>query len=252
MCDTFGGINNNIWDKVAETIVIEAFASSIKDARGNMMFESTNVELFMTSPWSEEVLDSDGESTGEMAQVIGTKAVIEVHIHNPNAIQPFLSENDENIINHPDNIHPKVPLMLTRKHKASQKDVECKSSDLFELAQKAHETHYILEGDDFMEGMVQSLQSVSASTASRHSQVLDPLITNTDNIEKSRVVSSWTIETAIGGGSIYDHKLDPFPGPMNYVQVSPAYLPLGLTPLNIFSIIVLAVMAANVFKWSNR
>lgn len=245
----FRGIDNNLWDKVAESSVIEAFASSVKDARGHAMFESTDVELLMTSPWSEEVLDANGASTGEMSQVIGTKAVIEVHIHNPNA---FISEIDADIIDPPDNIHPKVPLMLTRKHKAAQKDAECKSSDLFELAQKAHEIHDILGRDEFMKGMVKSLQSISASIAGGGSQVLSPLVTNQDNVEKSRVVSSWTIKTAIGGGSIYDHKLDPFPGPMNYVHVSPAYLPLGLTPMNVFSIIVLAVMATNIFKRNSR
>merc|ERR1712228_857401 len=48
----------------------------------------------------------------------------------------------------------------------------------------------------------------------------------------------------------YDHKLDPFPGAINYVHVSSAYL--GLSPFTILSVIILCVFGFNVFRRRRR
>lgn len=42
-------------------------------------------------------------------------------------------------------------------------------------------------------------------------------------VDESIVFSSWTIKTEVGGGSVYDHELDPYPSAIHYVKVSPAY-----------------------------
>jgi hypothetical protein len=229
----FGGINNDSWNKETESSLIEAFASSVKDSKGNQLFVPTDVEVLMTSPWFQEEVDVNGSPAGDIAQAVGTRAVVEVHIHNPNAVQSVVDSEE------------RIPLMFGRKHKASEKVSECKSSDLFELAQKAHEIHYVLNKDNFMTQLIHSLQIQSSENPGASSPVLVPLMTNQQFMDQSLVVSSWTIKTAIGGGSIYDHKLDPFPGAANYVSVSPAYL--GHSPFTALSIVVLAVLAWNIF-----
>ena len=89
----------------------------------------------------------------------------------------------------------------------------------------------------FMNHLVRSLQTADVSNIE---SVLMPLVTNEKHIEESLVVSSWTIKTAVGGGSIYDHKLDPFPGAINYVHVSPAYL--GLSRLTLVAVLIFFVL----------
>ena len=240
----FRGINNNNWNKAAESSVIEAFASSVKNSRGNVVFEPTDVELLMISPWSEEIPNTNESSTGGgTTQVSGMKAVIEVHIHNPNAFQHVPNEGGMGSTD----IQQKVSAMIGRKDKASQEDSGCRSSDLFELAQKAHEIHNVLGQNNFMKQMVHSLQTTNADDPS---SIWLPLVTNQEYIDESVVVSSWTIKMSIGGGSIYDHKLDPFPGAINYVQVSPAYF--GYPQLTLLSALILIVIAYKIFVRNNK
>lgn len=241
----FRGIDNDEWDEIAESLLIEAVASSVKNPRGKTMFEPTDVELLMTSPWYEEIMDVNGLPTGDMSQLVGTKIVIEIHIHNPNSLVPFQSLNNaEPRID--SNIQERFSTMFWRKHKASQNGLECRSSDLFELAQKAHEIQFFLSKKDFMPQVVNSLQkfvnNMGATTA------LSQLISNQKYIEESIVVSSWTIKTAIGGGSIYDHKLDPFPGAISYVHVGQAYFPTGLSTLKSLMLLTVVILVCIVFR----
>jgi len=241
----FRGISADLWDKAAEDRIIDALSSSVKNGRGSKMFEPTDVEFLMTSPWFEEILDVSGTPSGDMAQVIGMKAVIEVHIYNPNAIKTTFYE--DNMDANQQDLQQGVSLMFGRKPKASQQVSECRSSDLFGLAQKAHEIHFVLSSDGFMRQLVDSLQITDESILD---SALGPLVINQDYKEESRVVSSWTIKTAVGGGSIYDHKLDPFPGAINYVHVSPAYL--GLSRLTIIVTLILLVLAVRFLRRNRR
>ncbi len=239
----FCGLNNDEWDETAESLLIDAVASSVKNARGDTMFEPTDVELLMTSPWYEEIMDANGLPTGDMSQLVGTKLVIEIHIHNPNSLVPFQSLNDaEPRIDA--NIQERFSTLFGRKHKASQNGLECRSSDLFELAQKAHEIQYNLGKKDFMPQVVNSLQKI-VNNMGGATTALSPLISNQKYIEESIVVSSWIIKTAIGGGSIYDHKLDPFPGAISYVHV---YFPTGLSTLKILMVLIVVALVCIVFR----
>merc|ERR1712228_725218 len=114
----------------------------------------------------------------------------------------------------------------------------CRNSDIFEFAQKAHEIHFNLDQSDFMRKMGMSLQKHHLDNKDGSAEIFSPFFSDEKNMDESMVVSSWTIKTAVGGsGSIYDHKLDPFPGAINYVHVSSAYL--GLSPFTILSVIIL-------------
>mmetsp|Transcript_18635 Transcript_18635/g.22829 ORF Transcript_18635/g.22829 Transcript_18635/m.22829 type:complete len:216 (+) Transcript_18635:196-843(+) len=135
--------------------------------------------------------------------------------------------------------------MIGRKPKASQNLSECRSSDLFALAQKAHEIHYVLGKDDFMHQMVYTLGLDTDARTTKNS-AFSSLVDNQNFVKESVVVSSWTIKTSVGGGSVYDHKLDPFPGTISYVHVSPAYI--GVSPLSTLTVIVLVAMTFQVFR----
>ena len=110
--------------------------------------------------------------------------------------------------------------MFGRKNSAQPVSV-CRNSDIFEFAQKAHEIHSNLDQSDFMRKMGKSLQKHHLDNNDGSVEIFSSFFSDEKNMDESMVVSSWTIKTAVGGsGSIYDHKLDPFPGAINYVHVS--------------------------------
>jgi len=219
----FRGVDHSMWNKEAESIVIDAFSDSVKNRKHTQIFEPSDVELLMVSPWHQEVLDDfSSTTTGEMSELLGTKIVMEVHMYNENAIVPNGSMEEGSHRNDlVGDLSQKMSTMLRSKMNSRQHS-ECKSSDIFELAQKAHEIHFVLADDDFMRNLGESLKkhpNVDQQTPSAFS----PMLTENRFVEESIVFSSWTIKTEVGGGSVYDHQLDPYPGAIHFVKVTPAY-----------------------------
>ncbi len=140
-------------------------------------------------------------------------------MYNPNAIEPHLVGEGSDMAHE---LSERFTAIL-RSRGANHQLSECKSSDIFELAQRAHEIHFVLREDNFMRELGKSLEKderVEENSGSTFS--IMPF--DEEMLGGSIVFSSWTIKTEIGGGSVYDHQLDPYPGALHYVKVSPAYL----------------------------
>jgi len=211
----FRGVDHSTWDKNAESTIIDAFSDAIKNTQNEHIFEPSDVELLMISPWHQDVLDFSGTASGDMSQLLGTKVVMEVHMYNNNAIKPESSAEDS-ARKIPNDLADRLSTML-RSKADSKKLSECKSSDIFQLAQKAHEIHFVLQKDGFMESLRDSMKS------SQEVFAFSPMIQNEQFVKDSIVFSSWTIKTEVGGGSVYDHELDPYPHALHYVKITPAY-----------------------------
>ncbi len=69
----FRGVDSTHWDKMSEAVIIDAFSDAVKNAQGKPIFEPSDVELLMVSPWYQEVLEVGGTTTGEMSEPLGTK-----------------------------------------------------------------------------------------------------------------------------------------------------------------------------------
>ena len=216
----FRGVDHKTWTKESETTIIEAFSDSVKNGQHKQIFKPSDVELLMVSPWTEDVIDIGGSTMGEI-ESLGTKIVMEVHMYNDNAITP--SDNMDHTPHENEgggDFSHKISVMLRSKLNPQHLS-ECKSSDIFGLAQKAHEIHYVLGEDSFMRTLSSSLKK--DPLVEDNASTFSPMISVEDFVDQSIVFSSWTIKTEVGGGSVYDHKLDPYPSAIHYVKVSPAY-----------------------------
>eukprot|EP00554_Chaetoceros_debilis_P012116 CAMPEP_0194121030 /NCGR_PEP_ID=MMETSP0150-20130528/45431_1 /TAXON_ID=122233 /ORGANISM="Chaetoceros debilis, Strain MM31A-1" /LENGTH=1086 /DNA_ID=CAMNT_0038813319 /DNA_START=182 /DNA_END=3441 /DNA_ORIENTATION=+ len=214
------GVDSSTWDRESESTIIDAFSASVKNMQGEQIFKPSDVELLMVSPWHQQVVDVGVGDTGEMSELLGTKIVMEIHMYNTNAVDPTSQKEDED---DSQDISERITAILRSTYKSSNPRLsECKSSDIFELAQVAHEIHFVLREEDFMHRLGKTLSEdarVEAETSSSFSNMaFDEAL-----IDGSIVFSSWTIKTEIGGGSVYDHQLDPYPGALHYVKVGPAY-----------------------------
>lgn len=241
----FRGVKNELWNKQAAESLIETFSSTIHNSvLDKRMFEPTDVELLMTSPWFDDVTNGDGLQTEAIAS--GVKAVLEVHLFNEHANMKNINDKRNNL----DAGENKVRKMFGGKNLA-QSGSECRNSDIFEFAQKAHEIQSNLDQSDFMIKMGRNLQKYHFSNGNGYAAAFSSFFSDERNMNESMVVSSWTIKTAVGGkGSIYDHKLDPFPGAINYVHVSSAYF--GISPFTVLSVLILSVLGFNVFRRRRR
>jgi hypothetical protein len=73
-----------------------------------------------------------------------------------------------------------------------------------------------LQKDGFVENLAGTIKS------REHSVAFTPMVQNAQFLKDSKVYF-WTIKTEVGGGSVYDHELDPYPNALHYVKVTPAY-----------------------------
>ena len=243
----FRGVDHSTWNEEAEITLIDAFSEAVKNSKGQQIFKPSDVEILMASPWHRDALDFGATASSEMSETLGTKVVMEVHMYNDNAIKAKVSPAEEGLEGSEllaGDLSQKISTMLRSKMN-TQHLSECKSSDIFELAQKAHEIHFVLAEDDFMR--------ILGGALTQHSYVIDSkpstfylMVEDSELVENSIVFSSWTIKTEVGGGSVYDHQLDPYPGAIHYVRVTPAYL--GFLDFSTVAYLILPLLVAYIAK----
>jgi len=236
----FRGVDHSTWTKEAETTIIDVFSDSVKNSMNKNIFKPSDVELLMVSPWTKDVIDIAGAATThDMAERLGTKIVMEVHMYNENAIKP--SDVDGSTVSNDlaGGLSQKISTMLKSKMNPQHLS-ECKSSDIFELAQKAHEIHFVLAEDNFMRNLSESLKK--NPVVQDNTSTFSPMIIEDHFVDESIVFSSWTIKTEVGGGSVYDHQLDPYPSALHYVKVTPAYF--GLRHLKVVAYLLLPLLVS--------
>ena len=215
----FRGVNHSTWTKEAETAIINAFADTVRNDLNKRLFNPSDVELLMVSPWTKDVTDMDGLPNGDMmAEQLGTKVVMEVHMYNENAIKSSPSGEETRQVDLSQKISSIVKSRMNPDHLS-----ECKSSDIFELAQKAHEIHFVLARENFIRNLSESLKKEPFVQDENSPTFASIILEDQQFVDESIVFSSWTIKTEVGGGSVYDHELDPYPSAIHYVKVSPAY-----------------------------
>jgi len=198
----FRGADHSNWSRPAEDCVVNAFAAVTNSNQHGIgykeFFDAGDVKILMSSPWYE------GKEPGESS---GIKVVLEVSLYNPKAVERS------------EGMDPDVLTWGSRSRKLS----ECKDSDMYPLAIKAHEIHTKVNEAHFMEDVIAALKNdptVSVPTGSLFARtVSDPRF-----IQGSIVFSSWTIATETSGEAIYDHKIDAYLDHRDSVQVVLAYL----------------------------
>ena len=229
----FRGLSPSFWDKQAEITVVNSFANAIRDSAGETMIDPGDIEVLMTSPWEEIIGDDTGETMHPMMNVLGLKVVLEVHIHNPNFAH--FSDNFDAI----GGLGGKFMTAMSRTTKRDEKSdtTECKSSDVYKLALKAHEIQFRLEDENFITTLADGFNQEIDITGYTH-PALEGFVENIDLfVRESTVISTWTIKTEVSGGSLYDHILDPYPGNLDLVRVSVVQMTSG------FALMILLVLS---------
>lgn len=200
----FLGAEYSNWSKAAEDCVVNAFtAATNTDEMGNFasLFEPGDVKILMATPWYQETLES-WESTAPP----GIKVVLEVSLYNPQATAlPHKYEALD---------------VNNRKHRLLS---ECKTSDLYPVAIKAHEIHTKLGEVGFMENVVLALKN-NPTLSTPNGSLFAQTVSNKQFVEGSIVFSSWTIAAEGSGEAIYDHKIDAYLDHRDSLQVALAYL----------------------------
>jgi len=200
----FLGADYSIWSKGAEDCVVNAFtAATNTNDLGNFVpyFEPGDVKILMASPWYQETLE-----TWESTSPPGVKVVLEVSLYNPQVTG--LPQKYE------------TSYMNNRKHRRLS---ECKTSDLYPVAIKAHEIHTKLDEAGFMESVISALKN-DPTMSIPYGSLFAQTVSNKKFVQGSIVFSSWTIATEISGEAIYDHKIDAYLDHRDRLQVAFAYL----------------------------
>jgi len=200
----FLGADFSIWSKGAEDCVVNAFTTATNtDEFGNFVpyFEPGDVKILMVSPWYQETL-----GTLESPSPPGVKVVLEVSLYNPQ-VTGLPQKYDAPNVNNP-------------KHRRLS---ECKTSDLYPVAIKAHEIHTKFDEAGFMENVISALKN-NPTMSIPNGSLFAQTVSNKKFVEGSIVFSSWTIATEISGEAIYDHKIDAYLDHRDSVQVAFAYL----------------------------
>ena len=212
----FRGADHNLWDTASENMFIDAFTSAAnarRSRKSDQFFEAGDVKILMATPWYEH------EEVTEITDLrpIGMKLVLEISIYNSNAIVKYRSGNDNGD-------SWKNKMRAAWKPRSRETEVtECKSSDLFVLARKAHSIHNEFELDTFMPTLMASIRRSQSEMIFMGLSPFVPVLLDHKNIDGSSVLISWTIKTEISGGEVHDHKLDPYLGRFDFVHVITAY-----------------------------
>lgn len=192
----FRGVDHTAWNKNSERIIIEAFSDAVKDQNGENLFQPSDVEILMISPWYQDILDISGSAHENMSKILGSKLVMEVHMYNEKATLPALKTVGAS----------KITSMMQRRADIGRLS-ECKNSDVFNLAQRAHKIHFVLKDSEFMQNMGNSLEKYHQQIEQNEMTAFTALMQNEQYVKESIVFSSWTIKTEVGGSSVYDHEL---------------------------------------------
>lgn len=150
----------------------------------------------MISPWYQDILDISGSAHENMSKILGSKLVMEVHMYNEKATLPALKTVGAS----------KITSMMQRRADIGRLS-ECKNSDVFNLAQRAHKIHFVLKDSEFMQNMGNSLEKYHQQIEQNEMTAFTALMQNEQYVKESIVFSSWTIKTEVGGSSVYDHEL---------------------------------------------
>lgn len=186
----FRGVDHTKIDPLSTEIFSDSISSN-----GENLFLPGDVKILMISPWHQNVLNVSDTMLPEMSQ-IGTKIVFEIHIYNTHAIR-----FDDQEVRHTG---------IFRDKPSDGNLAECERSDIFDLAEKAHNVRSLLARVTFVENVVRVIGQDS-SLQNHRITAFSELLTNPGFVYQSTVLSSWIIKTEVGGGSVYDHETEPFP-----------------------------------------
>lgn len=170
----FRGVDHTQIDPLATEIFSDSISSN-----GGGLFLPGDVKILMINPWHQNVLNVSDTMLPEMSQM-GTKIVFEIHIYNTHAIRFDAQE-----VRHTE---------FFRDEPRGGNLAECESSDIFDLAEKAHYVSSLLARDTFVENVVNVIGKDSRLQNHRITAFSD-LLTNPAFVYQSTVLSSWIIKT---------------------------------------------------------
>jgi len=191
----FRGADFSKWNKAAEDCMTNAFTAAANiEETGTFAqyFDPGDVKVLMANPWYQETANKMGLKSAKSDSSLGIKVVLEVSLYNVNAAIPKQQEET-----------------LDLEDRLSRRLSECKSSDLYPLAMKAHDMHRKLSEDLFMEKLVASLKN-DPTLSVPNGSLFKQTVSNQQFVKESVVFSSWTITTEPSGDALYDRKVDAY------------------------------------------
>lgn len=171
-----GGINPELWTQQVQDSFVEALADVVGAGR---YFGPGDVNILMRNPWTPDL-------SGNMS--IGVKLIIEISISNPKFLMLMLSSDDQDI-----------------STTTSARDTACGEEELYIFAKSALDVHTELQRNLFLSDLfLKAEEFISLKEESSSFSYFKQ-----DNVKVSKVLTSWTIKTEVGGrGTVHDHSND--------------------------------------------
>ena len=182
----FAGVDASDWTKADEDFLVETFASAVNDEResGDELFGPGDIKITSVNKWSA---DKDEFYSGNIKT--GMKIVLEVSIYNENAV--LLSEAKNGTKTVIDKGKDIMHVITGPEHTV------CKESDIYPLSKTALDVHLELGKAKFMPMVIQNMRDNGRESLGE--SVFAPLRDEGESVERSKVLTSWTIKSEISG-----------------------------------------------------
>lgn len=179
-----------IWTQESEDVFVESFANVMNTDQedGEEYFGPGDVKIYQIGEWKDE----DGLFEEEDS-VKGMQVVLEISIFNEQAVLPSSLNSNSTKTKGKDMFS-----FITGPEKTT-----CKESDIYQLSKQALAIHLELGRDEFMYELLSNIRQEKGSV-NMETSVFQPYTTDNDSLQKSTVLTSWTIKSEVGTFSIKD------------------------------------------------
>ena len=194
----FAGVDASEWTKADEDFLVETFASAVNIDResGDELFGPGDIKITSVNKWSA---DKDEFYSGDIKT--GMKAVLEVSIYNEKTILPSQDKNGTKTVL--DKGKDMIHVITGTEHTV------CKDSDIYPLSKTALDVHVELGKAKFMRMVIQNMRDDDGRDFLGES-VFAPLRDEGESVERSKVLTSWTIKSEVSGGFFNDGTFEGF------------------------------------------
>ena len=186
----FANTDSSLWTKKDEELFVESFAKTVNMDRQpeDELFGPGDVKVLSVGPWK-----ANDDSFYEGNVETGMQLVLEVSIYNDNAILLVDDQANKN-----GTLGGVVQKGKDVMHIITGPDLaKCKESDIYPLSQTALDVHLEMGKDDFMRLLIQCIREMGYD--SLNDSVFESISDEGDSVDKSTVLTSWTVKTEVGG-----------------------------------------------------
>lgn len=207
------GVRADLWNARAEEQFLEALArvsggfgpqGPVQSLSKGSVFGPGDISVLMVSQWSPLENTNPKQPSGDASN--GLKLILEISIFNPTA--KLAPGQDDKVNDDANSTMTGITAVLDKINflKSDSKTPKsiCEEKELYPYAKHAMRIHAQLQDPQFLSTLANNIQYDPEDRTNPFQ-----FMQRRNNVEMSKVLTSWTIKTEIGGqGSLHDHARD--------------------------------------------